>query len=306
MAFEIRRFCILLAVFLVSSDVYAHVVCRFRGRLGNQLFQAAAAIALAEENQCGIYFPDFDELELFTEDYGLKQLKDNYRYIFNRLPCLREKVIPSYTYQEPDFDYHPIPYQGDTEIVGYFVSEKFFRKYKNKIIDCFSPSSDIEEKLLEKYEAIIHHPQTVGIHIRTGYLEYTLNHCDESFYKNFLAPDVEFFQKALELFDEKALIVVFSDHIGWCKKNLSSLNREMIFIENQDYIHDFYLLSKCKHAIIANSTFAWWAAYLNKNPEKKVICRKPFFAFDLDICCPEWIELPIKTLPSTPQFNGDL
>lgn len=296
----------LLAICILNiSNVHAHVVCNFRGRLGNQLFQAAAAIALAEDNHCGLYFPDFEKFDCPTEDLGLNQLRENYQHILWKIPRLQEKVTPSYVYVEPDFQYHPIPYQGETEIVGFFISEKHFRKYKDLIIDLFSPTPEIESALLEKFDKIIRHPQSVGIHVRTGYLEYKLNNFDEHFYKNFLAPDLEYFKKAIEMFDKNTLFVIFSDHIDWCKENFSCLGRNFVFIENQSYIYDFYLLSKCKHIILANSTFSWWAAYLNKNPDKKIIYRRPFWIFDLDVSCPGWIEVPMSSLPPIPHFKGD-
>src|SRR5438105_3839299 len=102
--------------------IYGDVVVHFGGRLGNQLFQAAAAIALAEENQCGIYFPDFEQLNCSTEDHGLNQLKQNYKYIFSRIPRIQPKVVSDYLYIEPDFSYHPVPYKAHTEIKGLFCS----------------------------------------------------------------------------------------------------------------------------------------------------------------------------------------
>ena len=291
---------------IIIQSLYAHVVCSFRGRLGNQLFQAAAAIALAEEMHCGIYFPDFEKLDQLPDDHEFKQLKENYQHIFWKIPRLREKIVPTFIYNESSFEYHPIPYQGDTEIVGFFVSEKYFQNYKNQILNLFSPSLEIELMLSEKFSEILQHPQSVGVHVRTGFFEYQTNNFDKSFYQKFLAPDLEFLKKAIELFDENALFVVFSDHIDWCKENLPQLNRNFVFIENQYYLHDFYLLSKCKHTIFANSTFSWWAAYLNKNPEKKVICRKPFFIFDLDVACSEWIQIPMENIPPIPNFKGNL
>lgn len=296
---------------LVSpSVVHAHVVCHFHGRLGNQLFQAAAAIALAQENQCGVYFPDFEKLDDPTEDYGLNQLKDNYKYIFQHIPHLKEKVSPIYVYREEDFAYHPIPYNDSIEIDGYFISEKYFSKHSRLIIDLFSPSAEIETVLEEKFKAILKHPNSVAIHVRTGYLEYKLNSFDPNFYKNFLPPDLEYIKKAIELFDDDALFVVFSDHLGWCKENLTSLNKQFVFIEDQEYIYDFYLLSKCKHAIISNSTFSWWTAYLNKNPEKKIAYRIPFWALDaanvIDISLPGGVAVLMNHYPPIPHFRGAL
>ena len=83
----------------------------------------------------------------------------------------------------------------------------------------------------------------------------------------------EFYKKAMALFDDDSLFIVCTDHAGWCKKNLPS---RCIIIENQEFIYDFYLLTKCKGLVIAASTFGLWAAYLNENSDCKVIYRNPF------------------------------
>jgi hypothetical protein len=72
-------------------------------------------------------------------------------------------------------------------------------------------------------------------------------------------------------------ILIFSDDINWCKNNLLIKNKNIFFIEgNQDYI-DLWLMSMCKNNIMANSTFSWWGAWLNKNPNKKVFVPRTWF-----------------------------
>lgn len=293
--------------FALFTTCHANVICRFNGRLGNQLFQVATAIALSEEQGCALYFPDLNKLDQETDDYGLNQLKSNYRYLFHRLPQSSIPILPEHFYEEPDPAFHPIPYQPNIEIRGFFLSDKFFSKYKPRILELFAPSLEIEQYLKEHFRPILEHPKSVGIHIRTGHLEYSLNNFDPKVYDNYLPPDKEFIRRALKLFDEDALFVVFSDHIDWCKKNFSDLKRNFLFVEDQEYIYDFYLLSRCKHAIIANSSFSWWAAYLNPNPEKKIVCRKPFWSYgepsDRDILCDGWISIFMSQKPPVPEFN---
>lgn len=299
---------LIFALLFFPMCIYSDLVVHFRGRLGNQLFQVAAAVALAEEQQCGIYFPDFEKLDLPTDDIGLQQLKQNYETLFHRLPRLTKEVVPHFIYTEPDFAYHPIPYRPNTEIVGYFLSEKHFIKHRDLILKLFAAPKAIETYLEDNFEDIIKHPKTVAIHVRTGYLDYSLNNFNRDFYSRYLPPDIEFFKQAMSLFDEEALFVVFSDHIGWCKENFAGLAKNITFIEGQDYLSDFYLFSKCKHAIFANSSFSWWAAYLNTNPDKKVVCRMPFWLYgessNKDVIPPSWVTLPMHQLPPVPIFNG--
>ena len=70
-------------------------------------------------------------------------------------------------------------------------------------------------------------------------------------------------------FPPKTKFLIFSDDITWCKKNF--IGDSFIFIENEVDFIDMYLMSMCINNIIANSTFSWWGAWLNKNKNKKII-----------------------------------
>jgi len=296
-----RTLLFILVFVSVFFNLDGTVIAHFRGQFGNQLFQTAAAIALAKENQCTVYFPDFDNFDA-AHLYGMN-LEKNYRILFHRIKnrISGENANPSVIYEEPDFNYHPIPYQPNIEIVGFFLSEKYFSKYKDLIVELFSAPEEIENYLQMHFASILDHPKTVAVHVRTSYQDYEYAGFDTQFYKKYLPPDVEYFKKAIHTFDPDCLFVVFSDYIDWCKKQFKEINRKLIFIEELDYIHDFYLMTKCKHAIIANSSFSWWSAYLNKNPNKKIICRKPFTS-NLesnpdDIICEDWITIDMRQSP---------
>jgi len=84
---------------------------------------------------------------------------------------------------------------------------------------------------------------------------------------------IDYYHKALANFDGKVL--VFSDDIDWCRKTFQDPRFEFVK-GNLDYI-DLYLMSMCKNNIIANSSFSWWAAWLNDNKDKKVIAPKKWF-----------------------------
>ena len=126
---------------------------------------------------------------------------------------------------------------------------------------------------------------TVSIHVRRGDYVHLPNH--------YPIQSVEYYQRAYEIIGDKNInVVIVSDDISWCKENLSFNNTH--FIENETNITDLYIMSLCKHNIMSNSTFSWWGAWLNNNPNKKVIQPSNWFGPSLplspdEIYCENWI-----------------
>ena len=112
---------------------------------------------------------------------------------------------------------------------------------------------------------------------------------------------MEYYGKAATLICEKVMnpvFYIFSDDINWCKQNIR-LPGDTIYIEDEfageKSCGHFALMMACKHFIIPNSSFAWWAAWLNSNPNKIVIAPKVWFHNSMwdtkDILPPNWIKL---------------
>ena len=87
--------------------------------------------------------------------------------------------------------------------------------------------------------------------------------------------DISYFSDGIDIIGDYNKIYVFSDEIEWCKTNLNF--QRMVFMEGYSNIEDLRLMSLCKYNIIANSSFSWWAAWLNENKDKKVIAPKQWF-----------------------------
>lgn len=256
----------------------------FAGRLGNQFFEVAAALSLAIDHNVEAYFPDFkskkgDGIPLYAET------------VFFRLNQNNPPTKPKYTYRDnDDFTFAPIPYQPKIKLLGYFQSELYFKKNWAKIRPYLEASETIKKYLKGKYKDIIDHPYTVGLHIR-DYVKEDANNA--SYYWTL---DRNYVERAMALFDEGALFVVFSDNMARAKDLLANTKRPVIFIEHERDYHDLYLMSFMKHQIISNSTFSWWAAYINNNPSKIVIAPKkwftPTFHVKSDNIVPKsWIQL---------------
>src|SRR5690606_38192956 len=130
----------------------------------------------------------------------------------------------------------------------------------------FPQITDIKNKELIQH---IQQRNSVSLHVRRGdYLIASNQHlgsiCDNAYY-----------EKAITYINEKTdspLFVIFSNDIPWCKETFNNI--DAIFVDwntgNQSYI-DMQLMSLCKHNIIANSSFSWWGAWLNNNPDKIVV-----------------------------------
>ncbi len=256
-----RRIFFGLSLFCSALGAKPFVVGHLQYELGNQMFQAAATIAYALDHDLDAYFPSLSEC-------GWWNMPLNRIHFFSRLnPNNPPEPVEVFF---ADNGTIPIPEFKNVKIQGYFQSEKFFAHHKDAVIDAFSPTQEILDYLAATYPEILSHPCSVGLHVRTYLKDYrhlpTIDevHCFTG---------VEYYENAVKLFPKEALFVVCSDRIDWCKENLAHIAPNLIFIENTKHYHDFYLLTKCKHIITANSTFSWWAAYLNRNPAKS--SRRP-------------------------------
>lgn len=242
-----------------------YVTVDFKGcQLGNQFFQIAAALSLAIDNNAQAVFPQLAA----RKDSGFPK---NYREVFFRLNVSNPKLKRKKTYRDPAHHYTPIPYQPDISLSGYFQSEKYFKHNNAAILPLFEPSDTLLSNLQNKYGELLRGSPTVGVHLRSYLVE------SSGIQYNFPTYTREYYVQAMERFPEDCLFLIFSNDIPWAKKLLKNIPRTLCFIEGNDYIQDFYLLSLCDHQIISNSTFSWWAAYLNKNPEKRVVAPPRYF-----------------------------
>lgn len=260
---------ILLSTLLFFSSLLAEysssapfVMGSLSGQLGNQLFIIAATVSLALDNGAFPIFPDLGRCN--KENIPL-----NYQYLFSHLTTTFPQFGRiSYYYHEPHYHYAPIPYKPNICLLGYFQSEKYFAHHKQEILNLFAPTQQITHYLNEKYGELLKHPLTVSVHVRF-YAEGA---------ETKISPNIGsvYYEKALSSFPENARFLVFSNQMDRCKKLLSGIKGDFHFIEGESHYHDFYLMSLCKHNIISNSSFSWWAAYLNLNLEKKVIAPYPW------------------------------
>ena len=167
---------------------------------------------------------------------------------------------------------------NDVYLQGYWMSWKYFDKYADKIRNAFTVKPHLVEHLNTVTKEILEN-NSVSVHIRRT--DYT--NADVVKLKGIIP--ATFYQKGIDIVTTKCKNVVayiFSDDIEWVKTNINFDGVSVKYIDSsisKSAIEDFYLMTKCKHNIIANSTFSWWAAWLNNNADKIVIAPAKWYAY---------------------------
>jgi hypothetical protein len=230
------------------------------GGLGNYMFQITASYSLALDNNDEAIFNINDSLRVH------EPIKSYTTNIFSKINFTENNLNITTSYNEPFFHYQKIPYNKNLKIYGYYQSEKYFLHNREQILDLYTIDEKSKKEIYEKYDDILNN-DTCSLHIRRGdYLGLPNHHPTCS---------LEYYNQAINQFPKNTKFLVFSDDIKWCKEVFTDEN--FIFIEgNKDYI-DLWLMSLCKNNIIANSSFSWWGAWLNQNPNKKVIAPTKWF-----------------------------
>ncbi len=212
---------------------------------------------------------------------------------------LNEVLLPGHkrkTYLEPEYHFNRNFFNTPDNVflIGYFMSSLYFKDVEETINKDFTVRPDLI-KHLKVIDNDIANANSVSIHIRRA--DFTLAHNSEL---HGVIP-VEFYYKAIETIAAKITsphFYIFSDDINWVQQNLKT-DYATTFVSNfitKQAVEDFYLMSQCKHNIIANSSFSWWAAYLNKNKQKMVVAPQKWYNRSpynyKDVYPAGWIVLP--------------
>lgn len=217
--------------------------CTFNGRLGNNMFQIAATLALAKNSGDDVIFPH----TTYAGHRGIKPVDLSiFGYNFPR----GEIPIENTRHEEKDDSYCPIPYLKNLTLCGFYQSHQYFDEIRDDLIGkYFVPNSEIVDKL----SSMDISPNATGVSVRRGdYLMLQQNHCvlSEQYYS-------EAFEKYCSESDQ---LFVFSDDFDWCKETFGG---NVTYVQESIGVQ-LFLMTKMKHLVLSNSTFAWWGAYLNK------------------------------------------
>ena len=262
----------------MENYISAHLM----GGLGNQLFEAAHALAQGwKHNREVVFFPDS-----WTPGQG-RNARNYVDNVFRNLNFSDKIEGFTHVYEGP-FEYSEVnPLEGNTSFYGYYQSTKNWFGFDNRIRDVFQPSLELVKEFMEKYPQLSQ-PNTLSLHVRRSeYLQFPEIHPTIS---------LEYIQLALEKIGEFSTVFVFSDDHEFVKENLNFPS--VIYVDESEDWRELYLMGLCQNHIISNSTFSWWGVFLNKNLSKKIVAPSTWFGprgpEAKDIYENYWITIPTE------------
>jgi len=276
------------------------------GGLGNQMFQYALARKLALKHQTQIRL----DLELYSKSRGyihrfeLDKLnvtpfvKMRYSFALSALRGLARRLgksglpTPGFYFEKTASRFEPgaLSIRNGTCLEGYFQSERYFSDIADTIREEFKPRDRKTLGHVRETLAILRQAgkDVVSLHVRRS--NYLRVKSDGS-----LVVPIAKLQQAMARFPD-AVFLVFSDDQTWCRENI--VGPHIHFSPFSNEIEDLTAMSLCDHNIIANSSFSWWGAWLNQNPQKIVVAPANWSSPGLpatdepeDICPPSWIRI---------------
>ena len=278
------------------------LVVRIWEGLGNQMFQYAFARILQDKVKHNVYLegrriyrehlPQEDltvERKCLLNNFNLeiKFIKPEYlsgwsyleqRTVFQRIQfAFAEKKIGKYIFltDYPDmYAYHEelLNLNQNAYIMGHFLSKKYIEPIRKKLLQENKKKNVLV--LNKELSLIMQNYDTISLHIRRG--DYLYAECAQIVNEEMRKG--HYYERAMKYIAGRVnnpFFLIFSDDMEWVQKNFICSYKH-IYIKDMGYkdYEEMMLMSYCKHNIIANSTFSFWGAWLNKNKGKKVICPK--------------------------------
>ena len=266
--------------------------------LGNQMFQYAFGLAVKAKFDVSWFDGPIGPTSIHRK-YELPLFKCDVPIITNSevMKLVRRPKILRILGLKPKFEtlreptpstFHPEYINRDfTNFVGYFQCEKYFLHMRDRLLSEFQIRNPPSKLLAIK--SITNGCNSVSLHIRRGdYVQFsdTMGLCSIDYYRSAMS----FLRKKTKT----PKFFIFSDDIEWAKSAFAN-ETDCVFISEpwENSLCDISLMSTCRHNIIANSTYSWWGAWLNQNPEKIVIAPSKWLATGqhTDIVPDSWIQM---------------
>jgi len=276
------------------------IIFRLMGGLGNQMFAYAAGRSLETQRQLTVNF-DFDcpyphiayeyALDVFAltprpaSPADLRRLKPARGLRRRLLHALNLPTDPHAVNERQEFTYDPdfLSMPDERYATGYWQSEKYFAAVAPRVRHDFA----FRHQPSAQNAALIAQMRThasVSVHVRRGdyvsVAKTTATHglCSVDYYRRGF--------EAIERAIPSPVYYFFSNDIPWVRANLTP-RHEHHFVDHNtgaNSYEDLRLMSHCRHHIIANSSFSWWGAWLNPDPDKMVVAPRKWMA---DVATPD-------------------
>ncbi|TRZ52980.1 alpha-1,2-fucosyltransferase [bacterium] len=267
------------------------IIVKLMGGIGNQMFQYAMGrcLSLRKEEKMKLDKTGFETDELreynlnhfnIVESFATAEEKKPFKkyqrkpgkmwYWYNHTIADSSKyAIDELFYFQPNI----LQLKGPVYLDGYWQTEKYFKEYEDIIRQDFTLKKEPTGKDMEIAKQILE-TNAVSVHVRRS--DYVSNPVNANYFGTF---GPEYYREAERIISKKIAnphFFVFSDDAEWVKKNIFFKSKTTYVNHNdasKNYA-DLWLMSLCKHHIIPNSSFGWWGAWLNRNPNKIVIAPK--------------------------------
>jgi hypothetical protein len=270
---------------------------KIKGGFGNQLFQYASAFSLAKRLNKKLYvessffeekrfesawklpFLDLDILAVDSEVVSeLRSHPTNgvlWKRLLRRMPFPNPYNKRSYFLDEMNFKVDSGFYnlQSPVLLEGWFLKPDYFIGSRSELLKLFRPRFELSPSC-NQYVQRVSSVNSVSIHVRrTDYVNNPL----------FVNLDEDFYVAAIDVIKDLVkdpVYFVFSDDVDWCKNFFKKMQIACEFVQcdgDQADLEDFEVMKNCRHQIIANSSFSWWAAFLNEYDRKVVITSKVWY-----------------------------
>jgi len=288
------------------------IVIKFQGGMGNQMFQYALGRTLSHIHKVPFFLDATSYKHDSLRSYALSPFRIQERFAsmeeivrFRRFKKRRGRVWSFYNYlfadesryvEERQFNFDPriLKTRDDAYFDGFWQTEKYFYPIASIIREEFMLKMPIGDRSASLRREIEDSEQSVALHVRRA--DYIANPSTHAYHG---VCGKEYYDRAIKILSAKFSephLFVFSDDEVWAKENIQyPFPTEYISREPAKDHEDLYLMSLCKNNITANSSFSWWGAWLNKNPDKIVIAPRRWVATaklnTVDLIPESWITI---------------
>lgn len=282
------------------------ITVELRGGLGNQMFQYAFGLRLATERRTpltanGFWLTNRMPASLLHHThrpfelsvFGVERFSSSPAGLIQaRLSVSGEVKLLREPEAGPNALVLPSPGAKHVVSVGYWQSEAYFKPAAATVRQQFQFRRCISDFTRRMADLISSTPNAVFVHVRRG--DYSTNPSTNKYHG---LCSIDYYSRAVTHLQERldnGHFYVFSDDLPWVRQHLGGLFSPVTYVsgnQGPDSWQDMFLMSQCRHAIMANSSFSWWGTWLNTHHDRIVIAPRQWFAEKQvnHILLPDWL-----------------